>query len=319
MKNFNNGLSYDRTRLDSENEQIPNVPIFAAVPGEKLVLEDSVHPANEGCTDQIIGFDELSFLDSRVLCLIASYANCCATHRAMSESLIMAGISFGKGDLGKSLSRLYGLGLITYFHLESDNGYQPSLRFFILTNVGLALVRENTKLIPKVNLSKMADMQPYEVKGRAQIMQLACNYIKHIDGITRIAVRPVFAADPKEGRIVRPALIINMFYRKPLFFEVPRRHEGWQEDLLGKLGRYFLVFNKYAMPTLIINGEDEEMNREAAMLLREHNVDMEIYFTDDLATFGPAFRYSIYGFDANGDRQDYEIMDCPKNTAKLVS
>jgi hypothetical protein len=97
-----------------------------------------------------------------------------------------------------------------------------------------------------------------------------------------------------------------------MYFEVPRRREGWLEDLSDKLKRYELVFEGKDIPTVIINGEDEEMNREISRMVAENNYNFEILYTDDLSMFGEKFRYSIYGILSDGTKQCYEFVNLSK-------
>ena len=89
---------------------------------------------------------------------------------------------------------------------------------------------------------------------------------------------------------------------------MPRRSEDWLENIADKLNRYKLCFEENALPAIVINGEDEDMNREIHEFLKSKGIDMDILYTDDLAMFGPNFKYSLYTFDEDGNKLHFEFV-----------
>ena len=50
------------------------------------------------------------------------------------------------------------------------------------------------------------------------------------------------------------------------------------------------------------------MNREIHEFLKSKGIDMDILYTDDLAMFGPNFKYSLYTFDEDGNKLHFEFV-----------
>ena len=73
--------------------------------------------------------------------------------------------------------------------------------------------------------------------------------------------------------------------------------------------KHELVFAEGEKPTVVINGEDEDMNREIEALVRENGFTMEYLYTEDLLMFGERFRSSLYSFNPDGSIQCYEFME----------
>lgn len=149
-------------------------------------------------------------------------------------------------------------------------------------------------------------MTPAIAKSRCQTTQLIMNYLKNIP-VDSFKVRPVIVKNPDEGAIVRPAasILVNGEF---IDFEVPRRSEDWLENIADKLNRYKLCFEENALPAIVINGEDEDMNREIHEFLKSKGIDMDILYTDDLAMFGPNFKYSLYTFAEDGNKLHFEFI-----------
>ena len=53
---------------------------------------------------------------------------------------------------------------------------------------------------------------------------------------------------------------------------------------------------------IVINCEDEEMSREASDFLADKSYKFELYFTDDLASFGKGINSFIYRFEKDGTK-----------------
>ena len=305
MNKYTIGSTYRKVSIDTATEMIPQHPAFKAFPGEKysfLEREGNVsffHVTNAVETGVITEQDKV------ILSLVATFGSACMTTKALKELLTMMGISFSANTLESSLTRLHRYHLVNFSRFYFENCKPANLRIITLTNYGSRLAR-SLGIYHSFNPLAAAAAEPYEAKSRAQTTHLICNYLKNRI-VDEFEVRPVIVVDPTNHKIVRPAASMRILGEK-LYFEVPRRHEGWLENLLDKLRRYMLVFEGQPSPTVVINGEDEKMNREIAAYLRRHAIPLEILYTDDLAMFGEKFNRSIYDFGDDGNKQCYELV-----------
>lgn len=190
------------------------------------------------------------------------------------------------------------------------------MRIITLANNGSQLAK-SLGIAHRYNPVATVSAEAYAIKSRAQTAQLISNYLKRRI-VDSFAVRPVMVVDADQGAIVRPAAKI-IIHGSEIFFEVPRRRNGWLEDLSEKLKRYERVFEGKEVPTVVVNGEDERMNREVARMVAENAFNLEILYTDDLAMFGEKFRYSIYDIGADGAKRCFDFIALSSPAPQVVA
>lgn len=243
--------------------------------------------------------------DKTVISVVATFGSCCVTTRALSELLTLLGVDYNTKRLESSILRLHRYQLVNIAHFKKEDEAPTPARIIILTNYGSQLAK-GLGIIHRFNPINTAAMTPAIAKSRCQTTQLIVNYLKNVS-IDAFKVRPVIVKNPDEGAIVRPAasIIVNGEF---MDFEVHRRCEDWLENIVDKLSRYKLCFKEKEMPAIVINGEDEEMNREIHNYLKANSLEFEVLYTDDLAMFGPNFKYSLYSFGEDGEKLYLEFV-----------
>ena len=306
MANYTQGSVYDKNRFDVKKEIVPSNPFFKALEKEEMVYEEREKPISFYHITSALERGEISDLDKVIISLIATFGSCCMTKRSLTELLTLLGVDYNSNRIVSIIARLHRLHLINIAHFKKAGEPQATTQIIILTNHGSQLAK-SFGIVHRFNAINMASMTVATAKARCQTTQLIVNFLKNID-LDCFKVRPVIVKNPDEGAIVRPAASIAI-RGEYINIEVPRREDEWMENLMEKLNRYKLVFPPQEMPSVIINGEDEEMNREIFIRLRSSNNDMEIMFTDDLATFGVNFRYSLYSFAEDGSKLHFEFVE----------
>lgn len=294
MTNYTLGSTYRKGKIDMAQEIIPANPAFNMRPGEQHIFEARAEGVSNYLVIRALEEGIITSLDKTALSLVATFCNTACTTRNISELLTLMGIEFNKNVLESSLKRLHRYQLINFSRFKNADSLPSNVRIITLTEYG-SKVAKGLGIIHKFNPISMATAEPYVIKSGCETTQLICNWLKNLP-VEKFAVRPVIAVNPETGAIVRPAASLNI-WGETLYFEVPRKHNGWLEDLLEKLHRYELVFGHDKEPTIIINGESAEMNAEIHKALTAEQINAEIMFTDDLAMFGSGFRNCLYSFD----------------------
>ena len=304
MNTYTMGETYRKNTINVAAEMIPQNAAFKSFPGEKHFFEEREGKVTFYQVTSALESGFLTELDKNIICLIATFGSACVTSKMLKEMLLMMDVKFSDNMFESSIKRLRRFHLINFSHFAIDGREPAKMRIITLANYGSQLAK-SLGIVHRFNAIATASAEAYAVKSRAQTAQLISNYLKN-----RVAdsfsVRPVIVVNPDIGAIIRPAATITI-QGEQLFFEVPRRRDGWLEDLEDKLNRYLLVFEGKTLPTVVINGEDEAMNREVAEMIRARGFEFELLYTDDLAMFGPKFRYSLYGFAEDGTKLCYSM------------
>ena len=308
--NFNTSSAYKAVRIDTSLETTPLNPVFRSLKDEVFFYEPQPRVSyNQVSYNLQQGY--ISEFDLKVLCLIATFGSACVTTKALKTFLHMNGEELGSQDhrLINSLRRLSQNNLITCGRFKSPEKENPSLiKIILLTGYGSKLAK-SMGVAHRFNHLEVLDAPT--VKSRAQTSMIAATFMKNLtDRIERFEVRPIIVRNDIADAIVRPALKLRMF-DEDVYFEVPRSgNADYLDNITDKLHRYTLVFE--SIPSIVINGEDEAMNRTIFKHLQEHlsehNVDpTNIFFTDDLAQFGPGFNSCLYSFDQDGNKLRFEF------------
>ncbi len=305
MNKYTTGSTYNKDYIDTSCEIIPKHAAFKAMPDEKYIFEKREGYVNYYHITMALEEGSITELDRTIVSLVAVFGSCCCTSKIIREMLLLMNINISDNMFKSSLKRLHRYQLINFGRFQTQDGLISNFKIITLTSFGSKLAN-SLGVNHRFNSVAVASAPAYTVKARAETAQLVCNYLKNI-GIDYFKVRPVIVVNADFGKIVRPSLMLSIS-GETLSFEVVRRHEGWKEDLSDKLQRYVSVFSEDSFPTIVINGEDEEMNLEISSMLKETGFDKEVLYTDDLATFGQMFKYSLYQFDENGNKQCFMIL-----------
>lgn len=304
MTNYNLGATYRKATIDVDNERIPLSPAFRSFEGETHFFEPREGRLSFFHVMSALESGALNEIDKTITCITATFASACVTTKVLREMLCMMNVRFTDKTFESSIKRLHRFQLINFSHFAVEGHKPASMKIITITKFG-SMLAKNLGVPHRFNPIATATAEPYAVKSRAQTAHFISNYLKN-QMAEAFEVRPVLIVDPDRDAIVRPSLSVTVAGEK-LYAEVPRRHEGWVDDLVDKLNRYELVFEGKPAPTVIINGEDVAMNAEAAAAIRERGYSMEILYTDDLAMFGPSFKQSLYDFDGEGNKRTYQF------------
>ena len=305
MINYSVGETYRQGKIDVRSEMIPQNPAFKSFVGEKHYFEEREGRVSYYQVIDAVGSGALTDLDKTLIGIIATFGSACVTSKVLKEMLTMMNVQYSDNVFESSIKRLHRYHLINFSHFVVEGREPAKMRIITLANYGSQLAK-SLGVVHRFNAMATDSAEAYAVKSRAQTAQLISNYLKQ-RFVDSFAVRPVIVVDADRGAIIRPAASITVRGTE-IFFEVPRRRDGWLEDLSEKLERYELVFEGKEMPTVVINGEDEAMNKEISKMVAEKNYNIEILYTDDLAMFGEKFRYSLYDFSSDGTQQCFEFV-----------
>lgn len=305
MTNFYLGSTYRKGYINTDNELIPQNCTFKSFPGETHVFEERESSVSVYQITSALESNIITEFDKTVISIIAVFGSAAITSKSISELLTLMDISFNKPILESSLKRLHRYHLINFSRFSLPDGKQSHTRIITLMKYGSQLAK-NLGVVHRFNPIATASAEPYAIKSRAETTQLICNWLKNLP-VENFSVRPVKVVNADAGAIIRPAATIEI-WDETLFFEVPRRHDGWLEDFIGKLHRYELVFGKDRLPTIVINGEDIVMNLEISKTLSQENINADFLFTDDLAMFGPGFKSCLYTFDDSNNILRFNII-----------
>lgn len=304
MTNFTLGATYRNGSINTANEIVPQIAAFKASPEEEHIFEQRENMVSFYQVTSALENGIITKLDKTVLSLIAVFASAACTTKTLFEMLTLMGVDVNRNTLESSVKRLHKYHLINFSRFKSPDGKQSNTRIITLMKYGSQLAK-SLGVIHHFNPIATAAAEPYAIKSRIETAQLICNWLKNLP-VDSFSVRPVKVVDADAGAIIRPAATIDV-WGETIYFEVPRKHDGCIEDLLEKLNRYKLVFGKDNLPTIVINGEDLDMNLEIHKALNTTDIKAEILFTDDLAMFGPGFMTSLYNFDSSNRKNRYTI------------
>lgn len=307
MLNLNLGSTYRKGKIDVSKEVVPANPAFWAKENEQHIFEEREDGASNYQLTLALEKGQITALDQTVVSIVAVFASTACTSKMISECLTMMGVKYTKNILESSLKRLHRYQLINFSRFKQEEFSVPSnLRIITLTDFGSRLAGA-LGVRHKFNSFAVATADCYSIKSRCETTQLICNWLKNLsDDIQQFQVRPIISVNREIGAVVRPSARIDIC-DETIYFEVPRNHEDYLEELIEKLHRYELVFGKDNPPAIIINGENEEMNREIFHALQKEKISAEIMYTDDLANFGGGFRTSIYSFNEEGKKQIFYL------------
>lgn len=306
MNKYTLGSTYRVGHIDTASEIVPQNAAFRSFPGETHVFEERVAPVSFYQITTALENGVLTPLDKTVISLVAVFGSAACTTKSLHELLTLMGLDVNRNVLESCVKRLHKYHLINFSRFRMPDGKQSNTRIITLMKYGSQVAR-SLGIAHYFNPIAVATAQAPAVKSRTETVQLICNWLKNLP-VEKFAVRPTVVVDASIGAIVRPAATIDIA-GDTLYFEVPRRHEDWLEDLIEKLHRYELVFGKDKMPSIVINGEDAEMNLEIFNALKNESIDAEIMYTDDLAMFGSSFRSCLYRFDGNNNILRFHMND----------
>lgn len=309
MNNYTLGTTYRKGSINTSEEIIPVNPAFSARAGEHHIFEERIYSISNYQITKALESGDITDFDKTVLSLVATFCAAACTTRNITELLIMMGTAFNKSTLESSLKRLHRYQLINFSRFKCDDSTYSNVRVITLTAYG-SRVAKGLGVLHRFNPLSAATAEPYAIKSRCETTQIICNWLKNLP-VEKFAVRPVMAVDADAGAIIRPAASIDV-WGETLYFEVPRKHEYWLEDLIEKLHRYERVFEKEITPTIVINGESVEMNIAIHKALMNENINAEIMYTDDLSMFGENFKRCLYSFD----RSFKKLCFCIESTGK---
>lgn len=304
MPNYLKGENYNRSLIDVSQELVPHTSQFKTYENETHAIDKPNGYVSFNSITQAIEDETITSLDKTILSLVATFSYSACTTRSLHELITLLGFETSRNMIESSINRLSRFALINLSRFTDKDGKAVKLIVITLSKFGSQYAR--TLDVPHTfNPFNTVSAQAYSMKSRIQTTQLICNWLKNVE-LEYFNVRPLKNHDAKKNAIIRPSASMKIL-DEILYFEVPRRHEDWLEDISDKLNRYKLVFKYNTDFTLIINGEDEEMNRKIDDIAKKIDLDFDILFTDDLAMFGPAFKTCLYNFDEFGEILRYKI------------
>lgn len=296
------GMTYRKGHINTANEFTPS-PFFNTYPGEKMIFERHTSKVNFGTVTCAIQEGIITELDKNIIKTIAVFAPGFILKRTVKERLTLQNIIVSDKVCENAINRLHKYQLINFSRIVKADGEPLPNRLISLSQFGYRLA---TTLGVKQRFNPLAitTAEAYQVKAYAEGCQLLTNIQKNMI-IDSFAYRPVHVKEGVENAIIRPTFSINLS-GETLFCEVIRRHNGWTEDLIDKLSRYHLALDY--RPTVVLCCETEEMAKQTAAILCTKNLDIDLLYTNDTASYGPEFEYFLYNFDNNGNKQIFEIM-----------
>lgn len=245
-----------------------------------------------------------------------------------STSKMIAGYMSAMGTWPKGLSRsklnrklesMAKLGILDRIRFNSDEGKSIYMVYFLGKN-GESLLRvhcgiRKTSYDPVMLATPVVDVKRYLATN-----QIIVAYMQYFPFFKNFAIRKVYEA--AEDTPVRVPGRLNL-ENSNLLLETQRRSPGWQEDLLEKANRYWVLMKKHqegVLPTksqflqeknlyLLLVCEDDIHAGEIRDLLYGHSLYPNVFFTYDLLIFQRNINQSIFKFSANGSSVYYDVTE----------
>jgi len=304
--NYSDAKNYRFRRFDIEAEDIPTEAAFKTYSDERHIFEEREKDVSYYSIVKAIETGAVTELDKQAVCILAKFSAGCLTTKQLRELLFMIGADFTLNMFESCVKRLHRFQLVNFSRLKSTEYVKPAnFRVLTLTQYGSRLAK-SLFVTHRYNGIALAAATPHEVKSRCAAAQLVVQFLKYFDAIDEYYIRPVLVIDAENSAIVRPAASFKI-NDEWINVEVPRRFEGYLDDLIDKLDRYELCFADKTPPTILICCEDDEMADEVNSEISLHKHNSNIFFTTDLALFGIRFHQCLYQYDMNGTKRHFRL------------
>ena len=298
------GTDFRVGTIDVSTETVPATAAFKSFGADEKAVPEP-RPVKMAFNRIFEAFrdEEISPFDKRILTLFAKFANLALTSRTIFELLTLSGVKTNRTHIDTSLKRLFRFMLIDSVKFETADGRVSNMKVYTMSKYGVDAMR-SLGVSVRMNMFENATNDASQFKRKAAAANLIVNWLKNLS-VYSISIRPLLTGK-QDGAVVRPIAQIWLWNTK-VFIEVPRTYDGWLDDFLDKLHRYDLVFAD--RPTIVINGENVEMNREISAAAAREKINAEIFYTDDLAMYGTSFKTGLYTFTPDGEVIRYMITD----------
>ncbi len=304
--NYSDANNYRFRRFDIEAEDIPMEAAFKTYSDERHIFEKREKDVSYYSIVKAIETGVITELDKQAVCILAKFSAGCLTTKQLRELLFMIGADFTQNMFESCVKRLHRFQLVNFSRLKSTEYVKPAnFRVLTLTQYGSRLAK-SLSVTHRYNGIALAAATPHEVKSRCAAAQLVVQFLKYFDAIDEYYIRPVLVVDADNSAIVRPAASFKI-NDEWINVEVPRRFDGYLDDLIDKLNRYELCFADKNPPTILICCEDDDMADEinGKIGLRKYNIN--VYYTTDLSLFGKKFLQGLYQYDINGTKRRFRL------------
>lgn len=300
---------YKKGTYDMLNEAVPSSSSFRTIPGEdkeKVLIDNKndyytiVHNMENGI---------FSELDISIVCLVAQFKY--VTAKQIYENLILMGFETDESKVTNSINKLHRNQLVYLFRFVSPDGGRSAYRVITLDKFGYQMAKQ---LEVPCNWSAFERVDPV---GRIKKF-LASNQIRNAYLKSGLDIQWLFSRktviEKNSGQVLKPAFFMRMG-SIDYCFEVVRKHEFWQQELIDKMDRYIDIFLKpfdcnvefAGKPIIVFNGEDSEHNQEIYDLVNKKISAFDFMFTHDLLLFGKNFKRSLYSINESGETDIWEL------------
>lgn len=288
---------------DINNEAIPAVSCFATHPGELSLYQEVDTFPYPTVINNVVN-NNITPMDKKVISLIASYGY--MTSKQIKECLSLLGVTFSDNTIKSSLDRLRKNQIVRVCKFGTDEQHTAAFMAYSLNKNGSEIAK--VLGIPHTFAPMQPAVMPSEIKRVLATNQVMLAYIKSSLNVEWMRRGQVITAKDDKSAVVRPSLAVG-FSGDAFLIEVVRKGNFWENYLRDKLQRYKLVVEGWSSnswklsenPVIVIVGEDTEHNTAIAKIAEEVNLD--VYYTEDVLNCGSNFYHSLYQFNEKSKQE----------------
>lgn len=310
MSNYN-PISDFRTytgAISLSGEPVPAKSWFETYPNELCIYQEAEtmpYPAviNGVVTNRITAFDK------HIIGIVATFTF--MTPKQINDCLTLLQIPHGDTTVKSSVDRLVRHQILRMNHFGTDAEHCCKFCVYSLNKNGADIAK--VLGIPNSYCPMQAAMLPADVKRILVQNQTWFAFIKSGLKLDYLKRSELISNKEVKSAVVRPSIAVSMD-NDPMFIEIVRKGDFWEQYLRDKLTRYKALLDNWTgnswnienKPILILNGENEAHNHQILALVTELGIT-DGYFTEDTLFCGEQFYRSIYQFGDNGQREFFRF------------
>jgi hypothetical protein len=308
----------------SDSEIKTKISPFSIRPGEIKVFDGKDGYVSMNQITSKINQGVITDIHFKILDYINKYEF--LTSRQMFQLLEMDKVEIKNQDkLNKKLEQLVKTKILTRYFFKSHEG-EGVYRIYCMEKMGKYLLKSreiDCKWQPTDN-TKPVEMIKKKLSGN----QLVINYLRKVPAVESIKLKPEIT-DKRLDKVFKPIARITLSYANQqidFVFEVVRREEGWEENLVKRMEQWKNFYESYQpgdsgflrIPQLIFVCEDTKHMAETFKCLYMNKMPnfgkIKFYYTTDLAQNEEKLNKSFYEFVEEAGKFKIKNLD-----AKLLA
>lgn len=310
MSNYNPYSDY-RTytgKIDLKNETIPAKSWFETYDNELCLYQGTENMLYPTVINNVVN-NHITKLDKQIICIIATFTF--VTIKNINDCLTLLKLSYSESVVKSSVERLerHNAIRVNRFGVNIDS----CCKFYVYS-----LNKNGADIAKTLGISSSySPMQPAilpaDMKRILAQNQAWLSFIKSGLKLDYLKRSEIITSKENKMAIVSPSISVSID-NDPMFIEIVRKVDFWKQYLCEKLERYKALLDNWTSnswnlvnkPILIMNGENEEHNRQILDIVNELEMT-DIYFTEDILFCGANFYHSIYQFNDSSQREFFSF------------